>query len=395
MEMKFINTVEIGVNVPGPRLPVLAFHKLLRGLGETGDNFASIADIVLSSPQVIHVTFTEAAAAAEFLRKYEGVSQHIMEGKPTQMVFRDPNITDKFVRISDFPTTGNLEVVKRRLREFGSVLEIRRERYRQSDDYFSCLTGVVVARMSLIKAIPNYLTIGDYRTFVRYPGQPQTCRVCNQPGHVGADCPSRPMPPPAAPRQKKSPPIIWPKPKSSSTVPPSKPPALTEQNFPTLDGTSSSVVASPLPSTTPAWVPSSGLGSVSTPTVIPETPNVAEVTVHTAQIHQETGSRPPSPSFSLTLPTPSLGAETVTFPASQTVANPNSIDFDSCSSSSAADFDRDGDTDTTDSLPVGGKKAPRGSRAKRTSAAASPRSSPRTAKRNKPSATAPHNPPVA
>ena len=310
--MKFINTVEIGVGAPGPRLPVLAFHKLLQELGETGDNFASIADIVLSNPQVIHVTFTGSADADEFLRKHGGVSQHLMEGKPTQMVFKDPNMAEKFIRISDFPANANLDVVKTRLREFGSVLDIRRERYRASTDYFSCLTGVIVVRMSLLSAIPNYLQIGDYKTFVRYQGQPTTCRACNQPGHIGAHCPTRNQP--AAGPQKKpglpvlpTPPAVPPGPppqatKSPTWAAPTVPPMTTDKNFPALGETqqrlpkggnlpSVPVQKSVLP--TPGFV-------ADTPVVSTQLPTASPAVIAETQLTEES----PSTAFSFLTPHP-------------------------------------------------------------------------------------------
>lgn len=302
--MKYTDTVEIGVGIPGPRFQVLAYHTLLKELGEDGLNFKSIADIVLSNPQVVHVTFTESADAEEFLRKHGGVSQHVMEGKPTPMVFRDPNISEKFVRISDFPANGTLEVVTTRLREFGAVLDIRRERYRPSAEYFSCLTGVIVARMSLRTAIPNYLQIGDYKTFVRYPGQPQTCRACNLPGHIGANCPKRTQPAPAAARQMKPVVPTNPQPPPSGTRP-------TSNFFPSLgtQGARKSTEQVDLDSHTafpplgvtprekknehPVREPQTDEPSATAPIINLETPTPPLEEIHVVQIHEEVSeSRP-------------------------------------------------------------------------------------------------------
>lgn len=158
-------------------------------LGETGVNIEGIALMMLASTQVVHVTFYRPADAAEFLQKNGGVSQRVLEGRNATVVIRDPNIKEKFIRISDFPVKGNVEVLKTRLREFGAVLDVRRERYKASEDYFDCLTGIVLVRMSLEKDIPNYLQVGDCKVFVRYQNQPLTCRVCDMKGHLAANCP--------------------------------------------------------------------------------------------------------------------------------------------------------------------------------------------------------------
>ena len=40
--------------------------------------------------------------------------------------------------------------------------------------------------------IPSYLRIRGYWAYVRYPGQPATCRLCSEKGHFAADCPWNP-----------------------------------------------------------------------------------------------------------------------------------------------------------------------------------------------------------
>lgn len=253
------NTVEIGVGNPNPRFQKSTFHRLLQDLGEADTKFKGIAEIALASSQVVHVTFLTAAEAIEFLRKHSGVSPRLLEGKLVQVVIRDPNIAEKYIRISDFPVSGNLEIVKTRLREFGTVLGLRRERYRASDEYFDCYTGVIIARMSLVKDIPNYLDVGPYKTYVRYQGQPTTCRVCNLTGHLGANCPKTnskekartlplpaPQPAPLPPRQPPIPPGVQSTPPQDAVDP-----ALDSTGFPPLPEKGGQQRHTPTPEPTP------------------------------------------------------------------------------------------------------------------------------------------------
>ncbi|EFX63778.1 hypothetical protein DAPPUDRAFT_267711 [Daphnia pulex] len=85
-----------------------------------------------------------------------------------------------------------MEVLKVRLREFGTVLDLRQDRYAGATaGMIPCLTGQVTVRMTLNAAIPSYLQVGDYKIYVRYSNQPITCRECNQTGHMATACPQK------------------------------------------------------------------------------------------------------------------------------------------------------------------------------------------------------------
>jgi len=75
--------------------------------------------------QVAGATFKTAALAREFLNKYEGTTKSVVEGKELAAVIRDSNVEDKFVRIAGIPQNLELGVVQTRLREFGTVIDMR------------------------------------------------------------------------------------------------------------------------------------------------------------------------------------------------------------------------------------------------------------------------------
>lgn len=250
--MALVATVEVGFGNQGSkRFLMSSVHEMLIDMGADVTQFYAIAGIMLASTQVVHITFKLASEATAFLEKFGGVTRRTIEGKAVQIVIKDPNVTEKFVRISDFPANGNLDVVKTRLREFGAVLDIRRDRYRTSaaGSYIDCFTGNITARMTLDTPIPSYLNIGDYKTYVRYEGQPITCRACNLPGHLGAQCPTVKKPPMITgkgPKPARPPlPASWAKKTTPTTT--NEPPQLSEVSFPPLPRRSERINTSQLP----------------------------------------------------------------------------------------------------------------------------------------------------
>jgi hypothetical protein len=57
--------------------------------------------------------------------KYEGTTKSVVEGKELTAVIRDSNVEKKFVRIAGIPQNLVLGVVQTRLREFGTVIDMR------------------------------------------------------------------------------------------------------------------------------------------------------------------------------------------------------------------------------------------------------------------------------
>ncbi|KZS04175.1 Uncharacterized protein APZ42_032925 [Daphnia magna] len=112
--------------------------------------------------------------------------------KEVNVVIRDSNIQEKFVRTAGIPPNLDLGVVKTRLKEFGTIIDARWECYRVAEDdvLYPVLVTWMIVRMTLTKNIPSYFTIGSYRAMVKYEGQKPTCRLCDDETHFSYNCPT-------------------------------------------------------------------------------------------------------------------------------------------------------------------------------------------------------------
>ncbi|XP_045034562.1 uncharacterized protein LOC116930487 [Daphnia magna] len=176
MAAKWLNSVDVDFGVQFPRLSMRAVHGFVRSLKvEPQDLFGLVA-----------------AYTSSFLSQHSGIVRTELEGKEVNVVIRDSNIQEKFVRIAGIPQNLDLGVVKTRLKEFGTIIDARWERYQVAEDdvLYPVLATWMIVRMTLTKNIPSYITIGSYRAMVKYEGQKLTCRLCDDETHFSYNCPT-------------------------------------------------------------------------------------------------------------------------------------------------------------------------------------------------------------
>jgi hypothetical protein len=166
-------------------------HWFIRWVGIDISKIWGIAKIFDTPNQVVRLTFVDEASCADAL-KFEGVHNVKIGNKNFKVLVRDSNVEEKFVRITGIPHSMDLGVIQTRFKEFGKVLDMRWERYHvvENEYLIPTLSTWLICRMTLEKAIPSYVTVGDYRVIVRYNGQKQTCGICDETSHLRKDCPS-------------------------------------------------------------------------------------------------------------------------------------------------------------------------------------------------------------
>lgn len=94
------------------------------------------------------------------------------------------------IRIANLPPEIAKTVIKDTIGQYGHVIDIQDEKWTGAYRY-KVNNGIINATVDLKKHIPSHLTIKGHRALIDYEGQVKTCYVCNEPGHVVTQCPTR------------------------------------------------------------------------------------------------------------------------------------------------------------------------------------------------------------
>ena len=79
--------------------------------------------------------------------------------------------------------------IKLALALFGDIADIQKISKVHKGHRYDTGDRIVVFK-KLIVSIPSYLKIRGYTAYIKYPGQPATCRTCGLTGHLAAACPA-------------------------------------------------------------------------------------------------------------------------------------------------------------------------------------------------------------
>ena len=153
------------------------------------DYFAKEADFEVVAIQqcpnrIARVTFEEGGEAAKADFQDEGSIR--IFGVDCEVVSPAPPVEK--VLVYNFPYENSDGPVHRVLSDYGSVEGIS---YQTWVGLPGIHTGTRVVKMVRSSPIPRSLVIGGVRCKIWYRGQPVTCDVCREVGHVAAKCPNK------------------------------------------------------------------------------------------------------------------------------------------------------------------------------------------------------------
>ncbi|XP_039435894.1 uncharacterized protein LOC120417792 [Culex pipiens pallens] len=213
--------VDFSVLPERPKLDVVQ-RFVEKGLGIAASDLKSIQ--LHNIRHCVLIEMADPAAATKIAA--DNHCKYAFKANPTIKipVYVDDNTID--VRIHDLPLDLPNAQIAEAMREYGEVLTIRDEVWR---NFFAGVpNGVRVLKMKLSKPVPSYINVCELSTLATHTHQVVTCRRCGEKRHVSKSCSA------AAKQQQKpkksSPPAPIVLPPAQPTVVESQVVALTENN---------------------------------------------------------------------------------------------------------------------------------------------------------------------
>ena len=99
--------------------------------------------------------------------------------------------TNVRVLVSQVPIGIDDVELSMHFRHYGVVVNVRDVKRTYRKNTYDTSDRVLTFR-KLVMDIPSYVKIRGYWAYIKYNGQPATCRICHQTGHLAAECPQNP-----------------------------------------------------------------------------------------------------------------------------------------------------------------------------------------------------------
>ena len=131
--------------------------------------------------KIARVTFDEGGEAAK--ADFEDEGSVLIQGVKCQVIHPAP--LGERVVVYHYPYENDDSQVERALSQFGLVKDVS---YQSWVSLNGVHTGTRIVRMDRTTRIPRSIMIGGFRCKIWYRGQPVTCNVCREEGHVATKC---------------------------------------------------------------------------------------------------------------------------------------------------------------------------------------------------------------
>lgn len=175
---------------------MLSIHRWLRVLGVKQDHCEGIMAVIGVQSQIVRMKLVTNDLMQSFLNAFLGKRLEIKDGNECYEVrIKEAGLNERYVRIADIPFETELETVEKSLEKYGKIISIKRDYFKpiesEEEIYFEVPSGWITVAMVIEKDIPSYLEVDGTRAVVKYRGQPKTCRICSQSGHIAYQCPKK------------------------------------------------------------------------------------------------------------------------------------------------------------------------------------------------------------
>ena len=123
----------------------------------------------------------------------EYIRNHLVEngvelaGHHVNFYFHRDRNTNVRVLVSQLPIGIKDADLSLQFRHYGVVLSVRSVNRTYRRNTYDTSERVLIFK-KLVVDIPSYVKINGYWAYVKYNGQPATCRLCGETGHLAAEC---------------------------------------------------------------------------------------------------------------------------------------------------------------------------------------------------------------
>jgi hypothetical protein len=94
------------------------------------------------------------------------------------------------VRIANLPPEVSYRALRVAQGKYAEVRDIQEENWSLAYR-FPVANGIRIAMLTIVQHTPSHIAVAEHRTLISYEGQPMTCYVCNETGHLYQVCPHR------------------------------------------------------------------------------------------------------------------------------------------------------------------------------------------------------------
>ena len=127
----------------------------------------------------------------EHIRNHSVENGVNLDGLHVKFYFHKSRNTDVKVLVSQVPIGVDSLEIKMHLRSYGNVEKVHNITRSYRNNTYDTGDRVLIFK-KLLGHIPSYVKIRGYWAYIKYDGQPATCRICHQTDHLAADCPQNP-----------------------------------------------------------------------------------------------------------------------------------------------------------------------------------------------------------
>lgn len=191
MAIKRVNTLQIKFNRSQQRPQPAEIHEfVMETLKFTIDQLYGIQ--LNSNDNTVYVKLVSSVLFERALKQYGGAVQcNLFNGDIVEAIISDAGLEETYIRLFNLPFETTEEDIKKCLAPYGKIRAIAPEHWSKHYRVTGIYNGLRAVTMELTKPVPSFIRYEGYRVQVIYEGQPQTCHVCNQMGHLRSECPER------------------------------------------------------------------------------------------------------------------------------------------------------------------------------------------------------------